>query len=228
MKRIILIVSILLITPFVFSQQIDKKLNIYAAYNIGKFSGEEISNNTGFIFPKLYSNMSELNGYSLKANYKILPLFSIGLEGGEMIGTNWSSVNNDLYNGAEVRLKSISPIFQIHTQFKETGIFNQLKLFGEASPVFGQSKLQLKNSIFEINSVDGIDVKFLESVDNYFGIKGCIGIEYAFSKDAGLMLSYSVQKNNISSAIYNDADFVFGQISIGLYFRFLYNKRYTY
>ena len=228
MKRILIIVSVLLITPSVFGQLIDKKLNIYAAYNIGNFSGEEMSNNNGFIFPKLYSNMSELNGYSLKANYKILPLFSIGLEGGEMRGTNWSSENNDLYNGAEVRLKSISPVFQIHTRFNETGIFNRLKLFGEVSPVFGQSKLQLKNSIFEINSVDGIDMKLLESIDNYFGVKGCIGIEYAFSKGAGFMMSYSAQKNYISSAFYNDADFVFGQISIGLYFRLLYNKRYTY
>jgi opacity protein-like surface antigen len=228
MKKILLIVSVLLITPSVFSQQINKKLNIYAAYNIGNFSGEEMSDDNGFIFPNLYSNMSELNGYSLKANYKILPLFSIGLEGGEMSGTNWSSENKDLYNGAEVRLKSISPVFQIHNRFKETGIFNQLKLFGEVSPVFGQSKLQLEKPIFEINSVDGIDMELLESIDNYFGIKGCIGIEYAFSKDVGLKLSYSIQKNNISSALYNDADFVFGQMSIGLFFRFLYNKSYTY
>ncbi len=228
MKRILLIVSILLTTSSVHAQLIDKKLNIYATYNNGKFSGGEMSDNNGFIFPNLYSNLSELNGYSLKANYKILPLFSIGLEGEEIRGTNWSLENNDLYNGADVTLKLISPVFQIHTRFKETGIFNQLKLFGEVSPVFGQSKLQLEKPIFEINSVDGIDMELLESVDNYFGIKACFGIEYAFSKDAGLMLSYSVHKNNISSALYNDADFVFGQISIGLYFRLLYNKRYIY
>ncbi len=228
MKRILLIVSILLTTSTVHAQLIDKKINIYSTYNIGKFSGGEMSDNNGFIFPNLYSNLSELNGYSLKANYKILPLFCIGLEGGELRGTNWSLENNDLYNEADVTLKSISPVFQIHTRFKETGIFNQLKLFGEVSPVFGQSKLQLGKPIFEINSVDGINMELLESVNNYFGIKGCLGIEYAFSKDVGLMMSYSVQKSNISSALYNDADFVFGQISFGLYFRLLYNKRYTY
>jgi len=72
------------------------------------------------------------------------------------------------------------------------------------------------------------EMKFLETIDNYFGIKGSAGVEFAFSKDAGIHISYSVQQNFISSALYNDEDFLYGQLSIGLYFRLFYDKRYAY
>lgn len=211
-----------------FAQLTEKNLNIYISYNIGNSLGKEMSNDNGFIYPYLYSNMSKLNGYSFKATYKIHTLFRAGLEGGELRGTNWSAENNILYEGAKVNLKSISPVFQIHTRYNETGLYNRLKIYGEVAPVFGQSKLQLQKPIFEMDNSNESEMKFLETIDNYLGIKGGVGVEFAFSKDAGINLSYSVQQNFISSALYNDEDFLYGQLSIGLYFRLFYDKRYAY
>jgi hypothetical protein len=210
------------------AQLAQKNLNLNASFNIGNFTGKEMSDNNGFIYPNLYSNLTKLNGYSFKATYKIHSLFSVGLEVGELRGTNWGAENNNLYEGAEVNLKSISPVFQIHTRYNETGLYNRLKIYGEIAPVFGQSKLQLQKPIFEINNSTESENKFLETIDNYFGIKGSAGVEFAFSKVAGLNVSYSVQQNFISSALYNDEDFLYGQLSIGLYFRLFYDKRYAY
>lgn len=228
MKVILSIFSVLFITSTVSSQLINKKLNIHINYNVGDFMGKKFSNDNDFIYPYLYSNMTKLNGYSFKATYKIHSLFSAGLEGGEMRGTNWSAENNNLYEGVEVGLKSISPVFQIHTRYNETGLYNRLKIYGEVAPVFGQSKLQLQKPIFEIDNTNESEMKFLETIDNYLGIKGRAGVEFAFSKDAGINLSYSVQQNFISSAFYNDEDFLYSQFSIGLYFRLFYDKRYAY
>ena len=228
MKVILSIFSVLFITSTVSSQLINKQFNIHVNYNVGDFMGEEFSIDNGFIYPYLYSNMTKLNGYTFKATYKILSLFSVGLEGGEMRGTNWGAENNILYEGAEVNLKSISPVFQIHSRFDETGIFNRLKIYGEVAPVFGQSKLQLQKPIFEIKNLSESENKFLESVDNYFGIKGSAGVDFTVSKAAGINFSYSVQQNFISSALYNDDDFLYSQFSFGLYFRLFYEKRYAY
>ena len=228
MKVILSIFSVFFIISTANSQLINKKLNIHVNYNIGDFMGKDFSNDNGFVYPYLYSNMTKLNGYSFKATYKIHSLFSAGLEGGEITGTNWSAENNILYEGAKVNLKSISPVFQIHTRYNETGFYNRLKIYGELAPVFGQSKLQLQKPIFEINSSSESEKLFLESVDNYFGIKGGAGVEFAFSKEAGINLSYSVQQNFISSAFYNDEYFLYSQLSIGLYFRLFYDKRYAY
>jgi opacity protein-like surface antigen len=228
MKVILSIFSVFFIISTANSQLINKKLNIHVNYNIGDFMGKDFSNDNGFVYPYLYSNMTKLNGYSFKATCKIHSLFSAGLEGGEMTGTNWSAENNILYEGAKVNLKSISPVFQIHTRYNETGLYNRLKIYGEVAPVFGQSKLQLQKPIFEINSSSESENLFLESVDSYFGIKGGAGVEFAFSKEAGINLSYSVQQNFISSAFYNDEDFLHSQLSIGLYFRLFYDKRFAY
>ncbi|MBN2772887.1 MAG: hypothetical protein JXR31_01470, partial [Prolixibacteraceae bacterium] len=120
----------LFIYCFASAQVADKNLNIYTGYSIGSFSGKEMSNDDGFIYPYLYSNLTNLNGYSFKATYKIYPLFSFGLENGKMTGNNWSSENSKIYKDATVNLKSFSPVFQIHTRFKESGIFNRLKIYG--------------------------------------------------------------------------------------------------
>lgn len=228
MKKIGLFYFSLFIYCFSTAQLAEKKLNFYASFNIGNFIGKEMSDDNGFIYPYLYSNMSILNGYSFKTTYKIHSLFSTGLEGGELRGTNWGVEDNNLYKGAEVKLKSISPVFQLHTRYNETGLYNRLKIYGEVTPVFGRSKLQLQKPIFEIDKTNESEMKFLESVDNYFGIKGSAGVEFAFSKDAGLNVSYSVQQNFISSAFYNDEDFLYSQLSIGMYFRLFYEKRYVY
>lgn len=211
-----------------FAQLAEKKLNIYAHYNWGDFLGNEMSDENALIYPNLYSNMSELTGYSLKTTYKILPLFSIGLESEKMTGKNWGSENSEIYNDATVNLRSFSPVFQIHTRFKETGIFNRLKIYGELAPVFGQSKLQLKYPVFDIDNGNTSDKSLLESTDNYFGLKVGTGIDFAFSKAAGIYLAYSVQQNVVSSALYNEEKFLYSQLSFGLYFRLLYDKRFAY
>ena len=210
------------------AQLIEKKLNIYIDTNTGSFLGKKSSNEDEFIYPYLYPNMTKLNGYGVKAPYRAHSLFSFGIEGNKMFGTEWVLGNNNLYEGAEASMQSVSPVFQIHTKFKKTGIFNQLKLYVEIAPVFGQSKLQLKNPIFEINPVINSSEDLMESIDNYFGIKGGAGAEFSFSNDVGLFLTYSIQRNYISSTLYNDKSFIYNQLSIGLFFRFIYNKRYAY
>ena len=211
-----------------FAQLAEKNLNIYGSYNTGQFLGKDMSDGNSFIFPNLYSNMSELNGYSLKATFKLFSFFSFGLEVGEMTGNNWSLENSDLYKESNVKLQSVSPVFQIHSQFNETGIFNRLIIYGEVAPVFGQSKLHLKLPVFEIRDENGSEIKFMESTDNYFGMKVGTGVYFAFSKAVGFNLSYSIQQSFISSALYNEEKFLFGQLSIGLYFRLFYDKRYVY
>lgn len=227
--KLILLVFITLITLYSASAQlVEKKANLYVSYNNGNFFGDKTSNESGFIFPKFYSNLTKLNGYSAKVVYKIHPFLGLGLEIQNMTGSGWNLNDNDLFDGSEVTLKSLAPVFQIHTRFKESGIFNRVKLYGEVTPVFGNSRLKLEKPIFEISSGDNSRQSIDESIDNYFGIKGSAGAELSFSKDVGLFLSYSIQQSYISSALYYDENFISSQLNLGLYFRFIGNKRYAY
>ncbi len=209
-------------------QVIESKVNFHLDYLSGQFAGKKESGENGFIYPGFYANLKRMNGYSAKATYKIFPVLNIGLEGGKVNGSNWSYHESELYQEADVNLKSFAPVLQFHTKFKETGIQNRLKSYIEIAPVFGQATLNLEHSVFEVVLSDGNKKQLTEIINNFMGVKMGAGIEYTFSKDAGIQLSYSFQQNSITSAFYTDEQFLQRQISLGIYLRFLKDKRYAY
>lgn len=210
------------------AQLIDTKAGIQLNLFSGKFLGDAQTGNDGFIYPFLFPNFDNLSGQSAKAIYKIHSLVSIGVEGNQMTASEWQLNNNDVYNGAEVSFLSIAPVLQIHTKFRETGIFNRLKISGELAPVFGQSDLKLDQPVFEFQNINGQESELTETINNYNGIKYGAGIEFAVTQKVGLHFSYSAHQNQISSMLYNDDKFTYTQASFGLIFRLLKDKRHAY
>ncbi len=232
MKNKLLLIIIIYILEFFVAkhcdaQVIEHKIQI-KNFLTGDFMPNKQSSSNGFIYPYLFPNMTGLNGYSTKATYKIHPLFSLGVEASKMIGTEWSLNNSKLYDGAEVNLQSLAPVFQVHTKFHEMGIFNHLKIYGEVAPVLGQSKLQLQNPIFKISSEINADEKLTKSIDNYFGFKAGAGLELVLYRNLGMQVEYSFRQNRITSALFVDDKFSSTQFIAGLFFRFKKNKRYSY
>lgn len=210
------------------AQLIDTKTGIQLNYLSGKFLGDAQTGNDGFIYPFLFPNFNNLSGYSAKAIYKLHPLVSLGVEGNHKAASDWQMSGSNVYNGAEVRFRSIAPVLQIHTKFRESGIFNRLKIYGELAPIFGQSELKLDQPVFEIQDAGGTNSELTEAISNYSGIKYGAGFEFAVSQKIGLHFNYSLHQNQISSVLYNDDKFIFTQASFGLIFRLIKDKRYAY
>ncbi|GAP68079.1 outer membrane protein beta-barrel domain [Bacteroidales bacterium 6E] len=227
-KRIYLLLILGFMVCAGHAQLVDKKLNVNINYHGGDFFGKKMSDTKGFVYPRLFSNMSELTGYSLKTLWKWHPKYSVGLEFDRITGDNWNVDDYLLYSGSVVNMISFSPVIQMHSRFQRSGTYNRLKFFGEVGPVIGQSKLSLRTPIFE-NDYSG-DEHYLKTkgVDNFFGINVGAGVEYYFSSALGLHFSCSLQNNFIKPELYNDQRFFYGRYGIGLIYRFVYEKRFTY
>lgn len=228
MKTIILILTVLLSGQICKAQVFENKLNIYFNGNTGSFKGEKLHNENGFIYPYLFPNMTDLHGYSGKALIRIFPLVSIGFEANQLQSSDWNLNSYFQYQHAQIHLQSVSPVLQVHTKTMEKGIFSALKVFAEVSPVLGQSTLNLTGSIIYINEAKKTEAAPTKSIDNYFGFKCGAGFEYTFSRKMGAFVSYSFENDQISSQLFLDDSLVYHKFSLGLFFRFFNNKRYSY
>jgi hypothetical protein len=228
MKRIIL--TTLALASFLISnaQWIDNKLNIYLEFNRGSYYGKEMANEDNFICPSLYANYKNLYGYSLKGLAKAGQFCSVGLEVNYSNASNWELEGYSDYSSSTIEGYSLSPKFQIHTRFKETGLFNKIRFLIEVGPEIGISELYLVNSIFDIQGKYQ-DITQPMNVNNpYFGVKGSAGFEMTINNLIGLSVTYTRQYEWVESKFYQDKNISDSRFDIGIFFRFKKNKRLFY
>jgi len=229
MKKTTILIINLLLSFIVHAQLIDNKLNIYLSYSVGSFWGSETINEDNYITPSLYSNYNNLSGFSLKGLVNAKDILSFGANFDYQSANNWNSSNYVDYENSEVQLYSITPLARIHNKFKEKGLFNRLKIYGELGPTIGISSLSLSQSLYNIRTDDNNDFSHPMKDGNIFlGLKGAVGFEYSFTQSFGCFLSYSYNLNWISSKFYNDKNLKSSIINVGLVVKLKKNKYFYY
>jgi hypothetical protein len=228
MKKIVIITSILLIHHFCYAQLLDNKVNLSIGYGRGAFHGNKIIKEGSFISPSLYSNYNELMELSFKVLMKRNKHYSLGLGFNNLHASGWKNDKSQIYNGSRMEQNSISPIMQIHNKYSENGILRRIRVFLEIAPAIGFSGLNLANSIIEIQGNSGMVSQPMSRHDIFFGIQGNTGFELSVTRDAGFYVLYSYNQNWIKSKLYNDNNFSFSALGLGLVIRFKKDKRFYY
>jgi hypothetical protein len=228
MKKIVLLLFALFVFFDSHAQVIDNKFNVYFEYNSGGFIGSEMIDEDNFIYPSLYANYKNLNGYATKGLVKIGSICSIGLEGDYFKASNWELYGYEDYTNSTTIQYSFSPKVQIHTPFKETGLFNRIRAIIEIGPVAGISELNLANPLFDVEMEDISFPSAMKTTDQYYGIKGSAGLELNISNSLGLYATYTRQYYRIGSKFYQDKNSSSYWFDLGIFLRLNKNKRLFY
>ena len=209
------------------AQLIDNKLNIYLGCYNGLFHGKNQIQDGNFIFPSFYTNLNNFKGASIKALYKGYQNISFGLTLSKSFASDWDYENDEFYSASKVEMQSLATTIQLHNKFSHHGLFNRFKFFLEISPTIGFSTFSSSNELFAVQGTDNITTP-TTSNDFYYGFNGSTGVEYAFTQDLGMFISYSLQYNRIQSILYNDDHFTVSQLNIGFLLKLFKDKRYLY
>ncbi len=231
MKTIYGIILLLVINHSLHAQLVDNKFDVYLGYAYGTFPGAETTNEQHYIAPALYSNYTNSQGYAVKGIWNFKRYVGVGLGYAYQSGNQWQSANYADFEGASIRQHAISPVFQFHTPHGETGLFNRFRVFVEAGPTVGVTKLELARPLFSIHPRESalLQAAPIEMTnDHFFGAVGLVGISYGMSQRFGVFMNYAYTTNVVSSKLYNDKGFQQSQIQVGLLLKFKRNKYFYY
>ena len=232
-NRAIYFIRLLILITFPFlkseAQLLNNKISVVAEYSPKMvFSGDKVLIVDDFQYPSLYQNYNESSGGALKVINNFSSYASFGMEYQVAQASEWECKDYEDYNGSGIVLHSLSPVFQIHNKFYESGVFNRLRLIIEVSPTVGISGISVVNPLFDIQGQSNNISQPMKSRDIFYGIKGRIGMELAISKLFGMSFSYSIQKNWIKSKLYVDDTFSYSNAAVGVVIRLEKDKRFHY
>lgn len=228
MRKLVLVTFFLFMSCFGLAQVIGNKVNVYVGYKTGTFPGKSVVKEDGFIAPSLYPNYRSFHGFSLKGLSRYSRLYSVGLALDIQRAEKWETEQHIDYSRSDLKLYSFSPTFQLHNRFSEKGLSNKLKVFLEAGPSAGLSRLTLAQPLLEIRAGATEVQSPMKSNDFFLGINGGAGLEFIISKTLGVYLIYSFQHNWVSSKLHHDKKFTTSGITFGFFARLQKNKRYFY
>ncbi|HLF32959.1 MAG TPA: hypothetical protein VI583_01900 [Cyclobacteriaceae bacterium] len=190
--------------------------------------GKEVIVKDKFIYPALFPNYTKAGGFSIKSIYKLGPLFSLGGIVDNRIIRNWQSSQYDDFRGSRSGIFALSLTFRIHNRYNNLGVWNRLKVFGEAGPVIGISRLKFESPSLQISNRSNLISTLLSISERLFGIKAGTGIEYNLNKYCGFYFDFSFHYYEIGSELYLDNYIAFSQVSYGVVIRLLKDKRFYY
>lgn len=228
MKKIIIICILCFLGINSYSQLLEDKTNLYLGYQGGKYLGSELFNDYGTIAPSFYSNFRIANGVLLKGMTKISDHISTGLSISVLNASNWQNKNYSSYLNATSTVINFMPIFQYHTAFKQNGLYNRLKLYGEVSPVIGLSMVSLPSSIFHVVDPNNETSPIFKSNEMIYGFRLGVGSRYAFTNDYGLFMEMSINQVYLTYHPYVDTKYTLSTITFGMYFNLSKVKRFNY
>ncbi len=215
------------------AQTIDNKLDVYGGFGLANSSGNAYFQQGSYSTPTLLPNMHAGYTISMSVCYQVWPFFKIGAGMGKTRFSKWQlEENQEIYKAADLRILSFSPILKFQTPYRNQGIFNRIKFYTGVNPEFNSVKLNLRRSIFEVQSIvkqEEMTPEYLKSSRKKFpGLEVVLGVEYAFSDRVGVFLNLGYHYFNTSDILYPDSQFMYQTVQTGLFFRYLYNKRFYY
>jgi hypothetical protein len=227
MKKIIIICILSIFGVKGFSQLFEDRNNFYIGYQSSIYLGNGLFNDHGTISPSFYSNLTSNNGLVIKDIFKLSPIFCAGFKLGFLMSANWQSNNYVSYNGSKSTTINLQPVIQIHSKFRESGLYNRMKLYGELSPVIGFSMVSIKNNLFDISSSEENNDTFISN-DLIYGLEAGVGCEYAFTNKTGAFINLSVQEGFINTPLFLDNRYTLLGLNVGVRINLSKVKRFNY
>jgi len=227
MKKIITICILYVCGIEGYSQLLEDRINFYIGYQSGFYTGNELFNDHGTIAPSFYSNLTSNNGLVVKDVYNLSPNLGVGFKLGFLTSTNWKSNKYVSYNGSKSATINLQPVIQIHSKFRENGLYNRLKVYGEISPVIGFSLVSVKNNLF-FTSDSEIKNNTFTSNNLIYGLEAGVGCEYAFTNKTGVFINLSLQEGFIKTPFFLDNRYTLSCINVGFRINISKVKRFNY
>lgn len=226
MTRVFYLVFIILLLLSInsYAQVLDNKTDLHFSYIRGTFSGHDFINENGFIFPALFANYNNYNGFSFRNSTKLNKFISAGVNISYNKASGWKLETYDYYDKSKVRQLYIAPSISFHSPYAKLGLFNKFCIFGSIEPGIGISNLILDAPLINVpNSTANIPV---EETSPYFGITLNLGIKLIINNRFGFFYAYSYQWNYINGTFYNEKSFSLTHSELGIFIRVRKNKSF--
>lgn len=231
MKNSILIFTLLFVflNPFLCeAQTLSNRLNFGAGLSSGQFHGDKntIIGNTTVGFPMYFPNFEKLMGYYIQGEFAATTNIHFGINLNSFSASNWIPPNQATFSSVEAELSSVSPFIKIATTQKELGFWNRFRTYLSVSPTLGVTKIRSPYVLadLEFEGFRFFETKTTES-NRFYGYSVGIGVDYFLWNEIGLKAEYTYSGLRTGSTIIPDRDISLSAISIGLFKRFLKEKR---
>lgn len=227
-KTIYLTLAFLFTSLFTRAQLIDNSIDVWIAPSMGTFGGNTLASDGAFTSPSFYSNFSNGIGIQVQASYKWKPFLSAGIFYDFLLADNWSSPTATTFENSQLLLHTFAPLLKVHSPWKESGLFNRLRLNANVGPSLGWSQASTDNVVFTVNG-PGNTIFFPESSnDMFYGARAGIGVEYSVFQFLGVVANYTYETNWVDSYLYTDKNFTRSQIVMGVVFKLKKKKDLYY
>lgn len=203
-------------------------MNLSAEYFKGKFHGEALTTDKDFVYPSFYNNLEGFTGLSIKALMKTNPYLSLGIGAEAIVGNNWQLDDYLHYNGAEMKLLSVTPCLRLRNSYKTRKFHDRALIFIELAPMLGVVQINIEEPVFEIFQNGNFLEPILQDRAFTYGVKCHAGAGYALTQLLGISASYAFGYYKVSSVLNNDRSFVTSQFNVGIYLKLMGDKRYKY
>ena len=228
MKRIIFTFMICLLSRMGQAQIFEDQSILRVGYQSGLFFGNESFNSRGLIAPSFYANFKTAEGIVVTQTNRLTDRISLGVGVGYLSVQDWQSPHHSSYNDSKVTMLSLQPVFQYHTPYRETGICNRLRLYGELAPVIGYETDNLSNYPFEIVGIGYKKYVFQESKKITLGYQATLGSVFALTNTFGLFLNIHFQESFTNSPYFIDTHYSVLGVSVGTCITLSKIKRFNY
>jgi hypothetical protein len=211
------------------AQTLKNRLNFGVNYELGNFHGEEFFKieNSNIKFPAFYSNFENVQGYSIFSEFAVNKFLYFGLTGGTISASGWKLLSQIEYDLANANIRYLAPYVQFITPQRQTGFWNRARVFVSISPTFGFSEI---NSVFYLPHLNYEGISFLETktdaLDRFNGVGLGFGVTYYIGHEWGFRSEYSISNLQTGSNLTLDDHMKLSKISVGIFKRFLKDKRF--
>lgn len=203
-------------------------MNLSAEYFEGKFHGEDLTTDKDFVYPSFYNNLEGFTGLAIKALMKTNPYLSLGIGAEAIMANNWQLDDYLHYDGAEMKLLSVTPCLRLHNRYKTHNFHDRTLIFIELAPMLGVVQINIEEPVFDIFQDGNFLEPLLQDRAFTYGVKCHTGAGYALTQLLGISASYAIGYYKVSSVLNNDRNFVTSQFNVGIYLKLMGDKRYKY
>jgi hypothetical protein len=225
MKIKIIVIVLLVLNPLLSRTQVlNNKLHVYVGRVNGQFAGDKTFTNGTFRYPALFPNFASYKGLDVKVLYSLRNYIKAGMQVSSTVGSDWKFAGQPAYENAKLKLVNRSALFQFNTGFSEaSGLRNRLSLMVEAGPGLGTAATSIER---DHNSAPSYQTDHMK--DYFLSLNGAIGLELNVNHYFGCYMNYALMRGKIKSTVYADDAIITRRLNVGIYARFLRDKRYYY
>ena len=223
-KHILNIVFLIAIPLMVKSQTIENDLNVCFSFSVNKTQGKQSAISDNIIMPAFYSNLKESKSGSLGISYKLNKIVRIGVKYEYSIFNNWTFPGSDFYKNSEIS-QNIVFVTTKYTLIKLKK--NHFCLTSQINPYIGNAYTKLSDEV--IGFIPQENNKAAPgSNDLIWGFESSVGIDLPIRKSFGIVADMGINKGWTKSVLFDETNYLYVFSDIGVYFRFLKDRKFKY